>query len=153
VPVVDVVLLVLVADVMVVAEVSVIVPPVVVEVDIVSVDIVPVVPVIDVSVEYVVAVSVVTTVSVLALLTFDSFLQAVPKAASATMVRRTSRVFFISNSSRCSILSDTVIANSQYLSACLTSSASNTFGQRLATRVPRCGRPENETPRADARGV
>jgi hypothetical protein len=85
--------------VMVVPVVSVPVVPVL-EVFIVSVDIVPVVPVVAVSVmvdddE----VSVVTLVSV-ALFVADSFLQAVPKRASATIVRSTRKVFFILISSR-----------------------------------------------------
>jgi hypothetical protein len=85
VPVVLVVLLVVVAVVIVVDDVSVIV------VDIVSVDIVLVVML--VSVATVVPVSVVTAVSVAVV---ASFLQAVPKAAIATMVSRTRMVFFIS---------------------------------------------------------
>jgi hypothetical protein len=60
---------------------------------IVSVDIVPVVPVVAVSVMVVDDVSVVTLVSVV--LVADSFLQAVPKRASATIVRSTRKVFFI----------------------------------------------------------
>jgi len=86
--VVAVVALVVVAVVIVVPDVSVIV------VDIVSVVIVLLVLVMAVSVDIVVAVSVVTDVSVT--LVFASFLQAVPKAAIATMVRRTRMVFFIS---------------------------------------------------------
>ena len=89
--------------VIIVPDVSVEVPDGIAEVDVVmlvSVLIVPVVPVMLVSevdiVELVVPVSVavVALVSVV-LLVFVSFLQAYPKKASATMVRRTRNVFFI----------------------------------------------------------
>ena len=92
-------MVVLVVDVIDVPVVSVPIVPMV-DVDIVSVDIVPVVPVVAVSVVIVapVSVPVVTLVSV-ALLVVVSFVQPVPKAARATIVRRT-RNFFISLSSR-----------------------------------------------------
>jgi hypothetical protein len=89
---VPLVLLMVVAVVLVVPLVSV---PVVIVVDIVSVDMVLVVPVIAVSVDIVEPVSVVMLLSV-TLLVEDSCLQAVPKMASATIVRRTRNVFFIS---------------------------------------------------------
>ena len=80
--------------VMVVTDVSV---PVV---DIVSVDIVLVVMDVSVMVVELVSVIVVALVSVIVVsvvLTFDSCLHAVPKRASATIVRSTRMVFFISS--------------------------------------------------------
>jgi hypothetical protein len=90
------VVVVLVVPLVVVMVVPVVPVDIVPVVDIVSVDIVPVVPVVAVSVAIVLAVSVVTLVSVTVLLVFDSFLQPTPKRASAAIVRRTRKVFFIS---------------------------------------------------------